>query len=309
MPIGAHIRWIGVNSDRQEICDYEGSDYQERFWDSGARRYEDLVEEIALRKVLPANGRKLLEIGAGAGRNTMRYSGFEKIVLLDYARSQLEQAQLRLGKSERYLYVVADAYHLPFAHASFDAATMIRTLHHMVDPLAVLQEARGILGRGGIFVLEYANKKNLKAIARWILGRQQWNPFAIDSVEFAPLNFNFHPRAIRQWLRGIDFEVRRQLTVSHFRLNLLKRWVPLSILVALDSLIQWSGAMVQLTPSVFVEAQAKKGPTYQDKTFWRCPVCTSEKFEVLEEGLHCLRCGRTWSLREGIYDFKHPIRA
>ena len=301
--------WFALNSEQPEICDYEGSDYQERFWESGARRYEDLVEKIALRRMLPAKGRKLLEIGAGAGRNTNRYRGFEKIVLLDYARSQLEQAQLKLGKSEHYIYVVADAYHLPFAQASFDAATMIRTLHHMADPRAALQEARSILGRGGIFVLEYANKKNIKSIARWVLGKQQWKPFAIESVEFAPLNFNFHPRAVRSWLRAIDFEVCRQLTVSHFRLNLLKRVVPLSFLVALDSLIQWSGGLVQLTPSVFVEAEALSGPIYQEETFWRCPACTSEKFEVLAEGLHCQRCGRTWSLREGIYDFKHSLRA
>ena len=298
-----------MNSDRPDICDYEGSNYQERFWDSGARRYEDLVEETALRRTLPKKGRKLLEIGAGAGRHSARYRGFEKIVLLDYARSQLEQAQLRLGKNDRYLYIVADAYHLPFAQASFDAATMIRTLHHMVDPLAVLKEARGILGRDGIFVLEYANKKNLKAIARWLLSRQQWNPFTIDSVEFAPLNFNFHPRAIRQWLRGSDFEVRRQLTVSHFRLNLLKRWIPLSTLVRMDSLVQWSGGMVQLTPSVFVEARAENGPHYQEESFWRCPVCSSEKFDVMEEGLHCQQCDRTWSQRDGIYDFKDPVPA
>ena len=306
--MGIAVRWLGMNSDHPDICDYEGSNYQERFWGSGARRYEDLVEAIALRRLLPAKGRKLLEIGAGAGRNTRRYGGFEKIVLLDYARSQLEQARLHLGKSERYIYVVADAYHLPFAHASFDAATMIRTLHHMVDPRAALQEVRGILGRGGIFVLEYANKRNLKAIARWLLSKQQWNPFAIDSVEFAPLNFNFHPRALRNWLQESDFEVSRQLTVSHFRLNLLKRLVPLALLVALDSVIQWSGGMVQLTPSVFLQAEVLSGPSYQEEAFWRCPVCTSENFEDLDEGLHCQGCGRTWSLRDGIYDFKHPIR-
>ncbi len=55
------------------------------------------MEAIALRRLLPPGGKLLLEIGAGAGRNTPRYQGFERIVLLDYSRTQLEQARARLG--------------------------------------------------------------------------------------------------------------------------------------------------------------------------------------------------------------------
>ena len=62
-------------------------------------------------------------MGAGAGRNTPRYAGFEQVVLLDYSRTQLRQAQERLGDSPRYIYVAADAYRLPFAPGLFDAAT------------------------------------------------------------------------------------------------------------------------------------------------------------------------------------------
>ena len=39
----------------------------------------------------------MLELGAGAGRNTPRYAGFERIVVLDYSTTQLAQAQQRLG--------------------------------------------------------------------------------------------------------------------------------------------------------------------------------------------------------------------
>jgi len=93
---------------RPPVCDYEGSDYQVSFWEKGGREYEDRCEAIALRRLMPAGGRLLLELGAGAGRNTPRYVGFERIVLLDYSRSQLERARQRLGQSERYLYVAAD---------------------------------------------------------------------------------------------------------------------------------------------------------------------------------------------------------
>ncbi len=71
---------------RPPICDYEGSDYQTSFWDKGGRQYEDQTEAIALRRLLPKSGRLLLELGAGAGRNTPRYRGFDRIVLLEGGR-------------------------------------------------------------------------------------------------------------------------------------------------------------------------------------------------------------------------------
>src|SRR5512134_2119301 len=145
------------------ICNYEGSDYQTSFWDKGGRAYEDRTEAIALKRLLPKSGRLLLELGAGAGRNTPRYLGFERIVLLDYSRTQLEQAQARLGRLERYIYVAADAYRLPFIPGLFDAATMIRTLHHMADAPRALGQVRQVLQPGSTFVLEFANKQNLKA--------------------------------------------------------------------------------------------------------------------------------------------------
>ncbi|HEX7973497.1 MAG TPA: class I SAM-dependent methyltransferase, partial [Anaerolineales bacterium] len=152
-----------MNTDRPPVCDYEGSDYQTSFWEEGGRDYEDLAEAVALKRLLPSRGKLLLEVGAGAGRNTPRYQGFERIVLLDYSRTQLRQARERLGDSGRYIYVAADVYRLPFAPGLFDAATMIRTLHHMADPHLALQQVRQVLQPGAVFILEYANKQNLKS--------------------------------------------------------------------------------------------------------------------------------------------------
>ncbi len=103
-----------MDKNTPPVCDYEGSDYQSSFWDQGGREYEDRTEAIALKRLLPKHGRLMLELGAGAGRNTPRYLGFDRIVLLDYSRTQLEQAQARLGKSDQYIYVAADVYRLPF---------------------------------------------------------------------------------------------------------------------------------------------------------------------------------------------------
>jgi len=54
---------------RPPVCSYEGSDYQTSFWDQGGRSYEDQVEAVALRRLLPISGKLLLALGAAAGRN------------------------------------------------------------------------------------------------------------------------------------------------------------------------------------------------------------------------------------------------
>ena len=287
------------------ICDYEGSDYQERFWEEVDRAYEDQAEALAIKRLLPERGERLLEVGAGAGRNTPRYRGYRQIVLLDHSRSQLEKARSRLGSEASHLFVAADVYHLPFAPNAFDAATMIRTLHHMLEPDAALAAVRETLAPEALFVLEFANKRNLKAILRWLVRQQDWNPFMLGPVEFAAMNFNFHPRAARRWLMMADFAIGRQLAVSYFRLPAIKKVLPHPLVMVAEGLVQWSGAVVQLSPSVFVQARAlgrRRRPLAEN--LWRCPACRSLAMRERSRAVVCGGCGRSWRLQDGIYDFR-----
>ena len=290
------------------VCNYEGSDYQQSFWEHGGREYEDRAEAIALKRMLPESGKLMLELGAGAGRNTPRYSGFEKIVVLDYSTTQLAQAQEKLGRSEKYTYVAADIYRLPFRDNLFDGATMIRTLHHMADAPKALTQIRNVLQTNAVFILEFANKLNLKSILRYWLGKQDWNPFTLEPVEFVKLNFDFHPKAVRNWLDELGFTIERTLTVSHFRLGILKRLIPPRILAALDGIFQPSGALFQFTPSIFVKAKkvggAKNAVPLNMLDLFKCPDCGNERLEDKREHLLCTKCSAKWIIRDGIYDFR-----
>ncbi|HMR99105.1 MAG TPA: class I SAM-dependent methyltransferase [Anaerolineales bacterium] len=296
------------------VCNYEGSDYQTSFWDKGGREYEDRAEAIALKRLLPQRGRLLLELGAGAGRNTPRYLGFDRVVLLDYSRTQLEQAQQRLGVSDKYIYVAADVYRLPFMDGLFDAATMIRVLHHMADAPKALGQVKNALRANGVFILEFANKLNLKAILRYWLGKQAWNPFTLEPVEFVKLNFDFHPKAVRNWLMELGFSIEKTLTLSHFRMGLLKRIIPISVLVFFDSILQWTGEWVQVTPSVFVKAKlvGRDGipPFGQDGilSYFKCPDCGQRPLVDKKEFLECGNCKKKWGVKDGIYDFRESIK-
>jgi SAM-dependent methyltransferase len=294
------------------VCDYEGSAYRTEFWGQG-REYEDAAERVALRHLLPPTGRRLVDIGGGYGRLAPLYTGYDEVVLFDYALSQLQQGRDLWGDAgpggrPRYIYVAADFYRQPFAPGLFDTVTMVRTLHHAADAPSVLRGVAQILAPGGAFVLEFANKHNLKAILRYIVRRQDWSPFDREPVEFVKLNFDFHPAWMRERLADVGLPVQKVRAVSHFRLGLLKRMVPTGLLVTLDRLLQPTGGLCQLSPSVFVRCVARTDkPAAPSGAFFRCTVCGSTM--LVDEGdvLSCTDCGARFAVRDGIYDFKAPL--
>jgi len=190
------------------LCEYENYDYRGRFW-TPERGYEDAVERIALRRLLPPRGGRLVEIGAAFGRLADLYSGYEEVILVDPAKSQLREAQKRLGDDHRYRYVVGDIYRLPLCDGAVDLAVTVRVLHHLTDVPAAFQEVSRILRHPqGRYVLEYANKRNLKEILRFLVGRSERRPFSVEPVEYVPLHFVFHPSYIEGALAeaGLDRE-------------------------------------------------------------------------------------------------------
>jgi SAM-dependent methyltransferase len=291
-----------------DICDYEGSSYRTDFWEGRGREYEDLAERIALCKLLPPAGAHLVEIGAGFGRLVDLYDGYQEVVLLDYSKSMLRQAQERWGRSGKYIYVAADLYAMPFVDSLFDTTVTVRVLHHVQNIPAALQEIQRVLRPGGVYVLEYANKRHLKAVLRYLLGHQSWSPFAPEPYEFVELNYDFHPAWMQARLREAGFAIGRELAVSSFRLPLLKRLISPPSLAALDRLLQGPTAPLKLAPSVFLQARAEKeGAQTENQGFFRCPSCHGSDLIEAEEVLTCRGCGRGWGIDAGIYDFKEAV--
>jgi SAM-dependent methyltransferase len=300
--------------DRPSICDYEGSNYRTEFWENQGRDYEDKAERVALRRLIPRRGKRILEIGAGFGRLSSEYlAAYDQVVLLDYSFSQLEYAREQLGTSEKFVYVAADAYALPFKAAQFDGVSMVRTIHHMQNvQLAVRQVAR-VLTDEGVFLLEHANKQNLKAILRYALKRQTWSPYSREPYEFVELNYVFHPQFMVDALTQHGFVVEKRIPLSWFRAGLLKQIVPTGVLVGLDTALQYTGFLV--TPSIFVRShkQPSGGPTASSIDVHADPdsmfVCPESGGPLTREGnvLYSAKSGLRWAVRDGIYDFKVPL--
>ena len=187
-------------------------------------------------------------------------------------------------------------------------------IHDRESKIAFARNAVGILLRwtevDETFLLRMPN---LKAIVRYLLGRQKWSPFTLEPVEFVALNFDFHPKAVRGWLEKLGFHIEKTLTVSHFRLGLLKRHLPTGVLVALDSLAQWTGSLWQLTPSIFLKAGIsgeRSGSIPGEIVQWfKCPQCGISPLEDRHTYLQCSSCGSHWAVRDGIYDFREPLNS
>jgi hypothetical protein len=165
-----------------------------------------------------------------------------------------------------------------------------------------------VLAGDGSYVLEFASKRNLKAILRYLLRRQRWSPFDPTPYEFTEMNYDFHPTWMRERLVEAKFHVKHQLTVSHFRLPLFKRLIPARILAAADGLCQPTGQWWQLTPSVFLLciADKPKGAPHPDSLF-RCPACGCQDLQESAAAIGCPACGRRWPVEDGIYDFKSSL--
>jgi SAM-dependent methyltransferase len=299
------------------VIDYEGSRYRTEFWEGQGRQYEDAAERLALNELLPAQGLRIAEIGAGFGRLADLYAGYEQIVLFDYSRTLLHEAAERWGHDSRFVFVAGNVYDLPLATAALDAVVMVRVMHHLADVDRALAQIRRVMHRNSVAVLEYANKRNLKALARWAARRQDWSPLDIKPVEFVELNFDFHPAWMWSRFEDARLRVRRQLAVSHFRLPLLKNVVPAGALAKMDSWLFELGGRYPLAPSVFVQATARDADPMPSAALdledlsrlLRCPVCFSERSlaRVDAERMACNECESHYARRSGVWDFKERL--
>jgi ubiquinone/menaquinone biosynthesis C-methylase UbiE len=298
-------------NNQPPVIDYEGSKYSTEFW-SAAREYEDRAERIAIWAMLPPKGERLIDIGAGAGRLGDLYLGYDEVILMDYARSTIVEARDRWGHDPRFKFVAADLYTLPFVDRVFDSIVMIRVIHHIVDVPRALGNIRATLKSGGRFVFEFANKRNLKAIARYTLRKQAWSPFDQQPIEFVELNFDFHPDWMKHHLRESGFDIRQMRSVSTFRVGPLKRLFGAKRLASVDGALQRPLAPFAISPSMFALCSlSASNAIHQEKVIegevFACPTCrASLPTQPSNDELCCVN-GHRWSTREGIYDFKTPL--
>jgi ubiquinone/menaquinone biosynthesis C-methylase UbiE len=127
---------------------------------------------------------RVLEVGCGPGSlwvsNRERIPDGWHLVLTDFSRGMVEQAQLNLTSADIEAgYANADAQALPFGDRLFDAVIANHMLYHVPDRGKALSEIQRVLKRGGRLYASTVGKSHM--------------------VELGDLLHAFNPRAPRLW--------------------------------------------------------------------------------------------------------------
>ncbi|MEZ4613845.1 MAG: methyltransferase domain-containing protein, partial [Caldilineaceae bacterium] len=222
------------------------------------------------------------------------------------------------GHDPRFVFVAGNVYSLPLASGILDTLVMVRVMHHLADVDAALAQLQRVLHNRSVAVLEYANKRNLKALMRWALRRQSWSPLDRAPVEFVDLNFDFHPAWMTARLAAAGLAPRKQYAVSHFRLPLLKDRVPARQLAAIDQRLFGVGGVYPLAPSVFVQVQPQTAGARRDVAttpdgvadLLRCPNCGADGLmRVADDIVACSTCGCHYGRHGSVWDMKEHLAA
>jgi SAM-dependent methyltransferase len=114
-------------------------------------------------------GRRVLEVGCGAGTDLIRFARHgAKVAGVDLAPSSiaLAAANFRLENRAAQL-AVADGQALPFGDGSFDLVYAHGVVQYTTDDRALVRECRRVLGPGGVAVFQVYNRISwLNALAK-----------------------------------------------------------------------------------------------------------------------------------------------
>ena len=117
----------------------------------------------------PGAGARILEVGAGSGRDSLHLAGLgARVTILDYSESALAATRRACGEAEGVELLRGDALALPFPDKSFDVVFHQGLLEHFRDPMPLLLENARVLapGRSGSEADSEANCSSKRASIR-----------------------------------------------------------------------------------------------------------------------------------------------
>lgn len=214
----------------------------DRYWGGKASAAEvypavsDLLGEIA--KAMPeARGHRVLEVGAGTGREGHQLAARGAlVVLVDFSAEALRLSR-RISPLPRL--VRADVRWLPFRDGCFDLVYHQGLMEHFPDPGPLLLENRRALAEGGVLLVDVPQafhiytlvKHGLMFLGLWFAGWEtQYSPRGLErTVERAGFQCLWR---YGYWMRpGLWYRAIRQLLkIVGIRLPLFPTFGPLGVI-------------------------------------------------------------------------------
>jgi len=148
--------WENYWKDREDIHDvYSNED----------RIFLNLVQ------VSNIQGKKILEVGAGSGRDSFRLAREMGIVyVLDYSPQALKIVQNLNAKNNPGVHLIqGDAFQIPLPDASLDIVFHQGLMEHFKDPMPLLKEHFRVLKPGGFLLVDVPQKFHIYTVIKQIL--------------------------------------------------------------------------------------------------------------------------------------------
>lgn len=317
-------------SAKSYIANYELNEYEyDQFWIG--RQYENESEMMLLKRVIEKyspnkENENIVDLGGAYGRLSPLYrDAFKDFILTDYSTRELSKAKSTLTHYQGKMNLVAlNVYNIPFKNETVDNILCVRLIHHIATPDIMLKETARIMKPGGIMVLEVAHKNHLlafiKALFTGKLGeyfsnepkRIKHNPHDSQGIRDGQVSiiFSFPLPFIEKVAKEAGFEILHKIPCSFFRNQFIKKFIPLSILLKLESLMQQFFSWFRLTPSIFFvlrkEGEKSQKQSIKMPEMLQCPKC-GENLDISPDGtMKCQSCGEIFYFRNGIYDLRDP---
>lgn len=305
-----------------EVSNYDFFDYDySQYWKS--RKYEDYAERNVLNKIFKnRKGKWFIDIGGSYGRLTPTYyDQYEHTIVLDYSLKTLQKNYPILkDKYPKLEMIAANAYHMPFRDDVIDGALMVRVLHHIIAPEVYFKELGRVMHNKSVYVQEFANKVNIKAVCRSLVHldfdifntkpyqQPTKNNFEGTKKGEEALFFNYHPTYVKSFLNEQNFSIKEKYGCSYLRSALLKRLLGDNILLKIESVLQKCLHKTNISPSIIFESERNEnGSKYCNannlKDILICPSCKGElKFE--KDVAICKDCEARYLKKDNIWDFR-----
>lgn len=177
--------WERYWSEREEIDDVYSN--------------EDRIQRQLAR--LSVEGRWVMEVGAGSGRDSLHLAHRgARVLVLDYVRSSFKVIRRQADALGLCVACVcADARRMPFREGAFDLVFHQGLMEHFRDPMPLLNENRRVLRSGGHLLVDVPQRWHIYTLGKHLM-------IALDRW-FAGWETEYSPRELEALVRKSGLEV------------------------------------------------------------------------------------------------------
>lgn len=123
-------------------------------------------------------GKKILEVGVGTGKNLEFYSTDKEVTGIDFSEKMLEKAKNKSKDKDHVTLMEMDAENMTFEDNTFDTVVTSCVFCSVPDPVKGLKEIRRVCKNGGkVIMLEHMRSN--KPVVRKIMDRINFIPLHI----------------------------------------------------------------------------------------------------------------------------------